>query len=254
MLLQAAHNYLERGLVCYLLTAKLDTRSGVGRIGSRIGLEKEADTFEANDDLFTRLAERAAAEKLSCIFVDEAQFLTKEQVWQLARFVDEYNLPIMCYGLRVDAFGELFPGSASLLALADEIREVRTICWCGKKAGMVVRRGPDGKAVTSGEQVQVGGNDVYVSLCRKHFREEMGDTPPDTSGIKQMPRAALSRDGIAMPPGSRECVKRKAAEPDTPAAADGSPAPPESVGAPLKPPRLASLASEGDDMAVESPK
>ena len=109
--------------------------------------------------------------------MDEAQFLTRDQVWQLARAVDDLRVPIMCYGLRVDFLGELFEGSAALLALADEMREVRTICHCGKKATMVVRRGADGKALREGAQVQVGGNETYVSLCRRHWREEMGDTP-----------------------------------------------------------------------------
>ena len=107
--------------------------------------------------------------------VDEAQWLSKDQVWQLARAVDDLNVPVMCYGLRVDFRGELFPGSAGLLALADEMREVRTICHCGKKATMVIRKGADGTAMMDGNQVQVGGNETYVSLCRKHFREAVGD-------------------------------------------------------------------------------
>ncbi len=116
---------------------------------------------------------------VDCVFLDEAQFLTKDQVWQLARAVDDLGLPIMAYGLRVDFRGELFPGSAALLALADEMREVRTICHCGKKATMVVRRGPDGKALRDGAQVQIGGNETYVSLCRRHWRDEIGDLPAD---------------------------------------------------------------------------
>jgi thymidine kinase len=176
-LLQAAHNYIERGLLVYLLTAKIDVRAGKGQIASRIGLSKEADCFDADSDLYVMLGEQMDREKTACVFVDEAQFLSKTQVWQLAQFVDDYNVPVMCYGLRTDFQGELFPGSAALLAVADEMREVRTICWCGKKATMVVRRGPDGKAQRAGEQVQIGGNDVYVSLCRRHWREEMGDLP-----------------------------------------------------------------------------
>ena len=188
MLLQAAHNYVERGLIVYLLTAKLDNRDGVGKISSRIGLSKDAATFAGGDDLYMKLADYVAAESAcACVFVDEAQFLTKEQVWQLARFVDDYGLPVMCYGLRVDFRGDLFPGSAALLALADEMREVRTICWCGKKAGMVVRRGVDGKAARDGAQVQIGGNDVYVSLCRRHWRAEVGDVPPQLQATKRQP-------------------------------------------------------------------
>lgn len=175
VLLQASHNYVERGMRTYLLTARLDTRAGAGRIASRIGIGAKADTFTPDTDLFARIEQRLAEGDCACIFVDEAQFLTRDQVWQLARAVDDLRVPIMCYGLRVDFLGELFEGSAALLALADEMREVRTICHCGKKATMVVRRGPDGKALRTGAQVQVGGNETYVSLCRRHWRAEMGD-------------------------------------------------------------------------------
>jgi len=170
VLLQAAHNYRESGMATYLLTAQLDNRAGAGRIASRIGISDPADTFAPADDLFARLAVRLAQGPLACVFIDEAQFLTKPQVWQLARAVDDLGVPVMCYGLRVDFRGELFPGSAALLAWADEMREVRTICACGKKATMVVRKGPDGRALREGEQVQVGGNETYVSLCRRHWR------------------------------------------------------------------------------------
>ena len=175
VLLQASHNYIERGMQTYLLTARLDDRAGTGRIASRIGIGAEADTFTARDNLFDRIRDRLAGGPCACVFVDEAQFLTRDQVWHLARAVDDLKVPIMCYGLRVDFLGELFEGSAALLALADEMREVRTICHCGKKATMVVRRGPDGKALREGAQVQVGGNETYVSLCRRHWRQEMGD-------------------------------------------------------------------------------
>ncbi|NOX74501.1 MAG: thymidine kinase [Alphaproteobacteria bacterium] len=171
ILLQAAHNYGERGMQTYLLTFNLDDRAGQGRIASRIGFGDEADTFDAKSDLFNLIETRLASGPCACVFIDEAQFLTKDQVWQLARAVDDLKLPIMCYGLRVDFRGELFPGSAALLALADEMREVRTICFCGKKATMVVRNGPDGKPLKDGAQVQIGGNETYVSLCRKHWRE-----------------------------------------------------------------------------------
>ena len=177
ILLQASHNYRERGMDTYLLTAQFDKRAGEGRIGSRIGIGADADTFAEGDDLFEKIRARHAAAPFACVFVDEAQFLSKEQVWQLARVVDDLRIPIMCYGLRVDFRGELFPGSSALLALADEMREVRTICHCGKKATMVVRRGADGKALRDGAQIQIGGNETYVSLCRRHWREEMGDTP-----------------------------------------------------------------------------
>lgn len=176
VLLQASHNYRERGMETYLLTARLDDRAGKGRIASRIGIGEDADTFDGDTDMFAKIETRLRAGSVACVFIDEAQFLTKDQVWQLARAVDDLRVPIMCYGLRVDFRGELFPGSAALLALADEMREVRTICHCGKKATMVVRRGADGKAMTDGDQVQIGGNETYVSLCRRHWREEMGDT------------------------------------------------------------------------------
>jgi thymidine kinase len=175
VLLQAAHNYRERGMEPYLLTAQFDNRAGKGRVASRIGIGAEADTFAAGDDLYARLETHLSQGAVACVFVDEAQFLEKEQVWQLARAVDDLGVPGMCYGLRVDFRGELFPGSAALLALADEMREVRTICHCGKKATMVVRTGPDGQVLRDGAQVQIGGNETYVSLCRRHWREAVGD-------------------------------------------------------------------------------
>lgn len=176
LLLQAAHNYQEMGMQTYLLTADFDDRAGTGHIGSRIGLSREADVYGKTHDLFAMIEARLAQGKIACVMVDEAQWLSKDQVWQLARAVDDLRVPVMCYGLRVDFRGELFPGSAGLLALADEMREVRTICHCGKKATMVIRKGTDGTAATDGDQVQVGGNETYVSLCRKHFREATGDT------------------------------------------------------------------------------
>lgn len=173
LLLQAAHNYGERGMEVYLLTARLDTRAGEGRIGSRIGLGQPADVFIPQDDLFARIAAEQQLRPLACIFVDEAQFLTEEQVWQLARVADDLRIPVMTYGLRVDFRGQLFPGSAVLLALADTLREVRTICHCGRKATMVIRQDASGQAVADGAQVQIGGNETYVSLCRKHWRAAM---------------------------------------------------------------------------------
>ncbi len=175
LLLQASHNYHERGMESYLLTARLDTRAGKGKIASRIGIGQEADTFETCDDLFAKINEQLQHRKLACVFIDEAQFLTKEQVWQLARVVDDLKVPIMCYGLRLDFQGNLFEGSAALLALSDEMREVRTICHCGKKATMVVRMNEAGQALTEGAQVEIGGNERYVSLCRRHWREATGD-------------------------------------------------------------------------------
>lgn len=175
VLLQAAHNYAERGMQTYLLTAQFDKRAGAGRIASRIGIGADADTFAGSDDLFRKISDRLDTGPCACVFIDEAQFLSKQQVWQLARAVDDLGVPVMAYGLRVDFMGELFPGSAALLALADEMREVRTICFCGKKASMVVRKDGDGAVVSCGDQVQIGGNETYVSLCRRHWREAMSD-------------------------------------------------------------------------------
>ena len=179
LLLQASHNYIERGMQTYLLTADFDDRGGPGRIASRIGIEAEAETYSPATDLFVRIAARLQQGPCACVLVDEAQWLSAAQVWQLARAVDDLGIPVMCYGLRVDFRGELFPGSATLLALCDEMREVRTICRCGRKATMVIRVDAEGRALTEGAQVEVGGNDRYVSLCRRHFREAIGDRPAD---------------------------------------------------------------------------
>ena len=176
VLLQASYNYIERGMQTYLLTARLDDRAGVGRIESRIGIGADADTYGPEDDLSVMIAARLAAGPCACVFLDEAQFLTPAQVWQLARAVDDLRLPVMAFGLRVDFRGELFPGSAALLALADEMREVRTICHCGKKATMVVRKDARGRVLTEGAQVVIGGNESYESLCRRHWREAVGDS------------------------------------------------------------------------------
>lgn len=175
VLLQASHNYVERGMKTYLMIAQLDNRAGEGRIGSRIGIGAAADTFAPGEDLFEKIRNRLEEGPCACVFVDEAQFLERKQVWELARAVDDLKVPVMTYGLRVDFMGKLFPGSAALLALADEMREVRTICHCGKKATMVVRKDEYGQVMTGGEQIAIGGNDRYVSLCRVHWREEMGE-------------------------------------------------------------------------------
>ena len=169
VLLQASHNYVERGMATMLLTAALDDRAGAGRIASRIGLSAAAETFGPDDDLFARVERRMRAGPLHCVLVDEAQFLSEEQVWQLARAADDLGVPVMTYGLRTDFRGALFPGSAALLAIADNLREVRTICWCGAKATMVVRLDPAGAVAEEGDQIAIG-DDIYVSLCRKHWR------------------------------------------------------------------------------------
>jgi thymidine kinase len=175
LLLQASYNYAERGMQTYLLTANFDDRAGTGKIGSRIGIGADADTFASKTDLFSKIQERLNAGPCACVFIDEAQFLSADQVWELARAVDDLKVPVMCYGLRVDFQGKLFPGSAALLALADEMREIRTICHCGKKATMVVRQDEHGNVLKDGAQVQVGGNETYFSLCRVHWRQAIGD-------------------------------------------------------------------------------
>jgi len=173
LLLQASYNYRERGMGTFLLTADLDDRAGKGKIASRIGIDQKATPYKTTDDLFDIIYKHTKSTPTTCVFVDEAQFLTPDQVWQLARAVDDLDVPVMCYGLRVDFLGKTFPGSASLLALADEMKEVKTICWCGKKASMVVRQDADGTVQKDGDQILVGGNDTYVSLCRRHWREAM---------------------------------------------------------------------------------
>jgi thymidine kinase len=174
-LLQADYNYRERGMQTLRLTAAVDRRAGLGRIASRIGISTDALAFEGDTDLFALIRSHHEVAPLACAFVDEAQFLTEVQVWQLARAVDDLGVPVMAYGLRTDFRGKLFPGSAALLALADDLREVRTICHCGKRATMVVRQGPDGRPARRGAQVQIGGNETYVPLCRRHWRAAMGD-------------------------------------------------------------------------------
>jgi thymidine kinase len=173
LLLQASHNYGERGMQTILFTAKLDNRSLVGNITSRIGLSEKALTFDNKDNLFKLVEKGNQKDKISCVFIDEAQFLTFNQVWELSEIVEKLNIPVMCYGLRTDFQGNLFEGSSTLLAIADEIKEIKTICHCGKKAIMVVRLDGDGKVIKEGAQIEIGGNEKYVSLCRKHWKFEM---------------------------------------------------------------------------------
>ena len=178
MLLQASYNYRERGMHTLLLVAGHYRKADAGYISSRIGLEAEALMFRDGDDLFALVAEQHDHHTLHCVFVDEAQFLEEAQVWHLARVADRLGIPVMAYGLRTDFQGNLFSGSQALLAIADELREVRTICRCGRKATMVVRLGADGKVAKEGAQVAIG-KDVYVSLCRRHWEEEMGRIAPE---------------------------------------------------------------------------
>ena len=174
ILLQASHNYRERGMNTLLLTAAFDDRAGKGRIGSRIGLGADALTFAADTDIEQLTRRVHEQQALDCLLVDEAQFLSVDQVWQLSVVVDQLNIPVMCYGLRTDFRGQLFPGSAVLLAVADTLREIRTICHCGRKATIVTRLTETGETVTDGAQIEIGGNDKYVSLCRVHWKEMTG--------------------------------------------------------------------------------
>ena len=174
ILLQAAHNYVERGMKTLLLTAELDSRYEKGKISSRIGFDKDAFTFSQDLNIYKFVNIENARNKISCILIDEAQFLTQKQVWELTNIVDSLNIPVMCYGLRTDFQGNLFPGSSCLLALADVLREIRTICHCGKKAIMVVRQNDEGKVIKDGDQIEIGGNEKYVSFCRYHWKQKMG--------------------------------------------------------------------------------
>ncbi len=172
LLLQGSYNYRERGMETMLLTAALDDRAGKKTIASRIGLDSQADVFSADDDVYAMIKTRHAHTHLSCVLIDEAQFLSKKQVRQLSDVADGLGIPVLCYGLRTDFRGELFPGSGELLAIADSLREIKTICWCGSKASMVLRLDGQGKAIKSGAQVVIGGDDVYASVCRKHWKAE----------------------------------------------------------------------------------
>lgn len=171
-MLQSAHNYRERGMRPLLLTPRLNTREGTtGSVSSRIGLQSEATAFDASTDLLTLVRDDIAAHgPLHCVLCDEAQFLSREQVWQLSDVVDDLRIPVLCYGLRTDFKGELFPGSYALLAIADELIEIKTICHSGKKATMNLRVDEHGKAVIEGPQVQIGGNERYVSVSRAEFK------------------------------------------------------------------------------------
>ncbi|WP_101926240.1 MULTISPECIES: thymidine kinase [Luteimonas] len=170
-LLQSAHNYRERGMRVAILTPRLDHRAGTGRVASRIGLSSDAIAFDQADDLHARIDALVAGDgPLHCVLVDEAQFLTRAQVWQLGDVVDALRVPVLCYGLRTDFRGELFEGSQYLLAWADELTESKTICHTGKKATMTVRVDAQGDAVQDGPQVEIGGNERYVSVSRAEFK------------------------------------------------------------------------------------
>ena len=171
-LLQSSYNYRERGMSTLVLAPNLDDRYGPGKVTSRIGIESEATTFKPDDDLLTVVEERNKHAQLHCVLVDEAQFLTKDQVFQLGEVTDKLNIPVLAYGLRTDFQGEPFEGSKYLLAWSDNLKELKAICDCGSKATMVVRFDESGNAVTEGSQIEIGGNDRYVSMCRRHFKEK----------------------------------------------------------------------------------
>jgi thymidine kinase len=171
-LLQSSYNYKERGMSTLVLAPNLDDRYGAGKVTSRIGIDAEATVFRIEDDLYALIEARHKDEALHCVLIDEAQFLTRQQVFDLGEVTDKLNIPVLAYGLRTDFQGEPFPGSKYLLAWADNLKELKAICHCGSKATMVLRLDGNGKVVTEGSQVEIGGNDKYVSTCRKHFKEE----------------------------------------------------------------------------------
>jgi len=170
-LLQSAHNYREQGMEVMLFTAAIDDRFGTGIIKSRIGLSSDATVFEKHTNFLDVICAKINEQKLSCVLVDEAQFLSRDQVDQLAELVDKHDLPVLCFGIRTDFQGELFSGSSRLLAIADKLFELKTVCSCGRKATMTIRLDVHGKAIAAGEQVEIGGNERYESKCRRHHRE-----------------------------------------------------------------------------------
>ena len=173
-LLQASYNYRERGMNTIVLAPFLDDRYGQGVVTSRIGLQSEAVSIRPDEDLFATVSSLMSEKPLHCVLIDEAQFLSKQQVLQIGRISDHLDIPVLAYGLRTDFRGEPFEGSKYLLAIADNLKEIKAICHCGSKATMVIRQDPDGNIITSGESVEIGGNDRYVSMCRKHFYEAFG--------------------------------------------------------------------------------
>lgn len=174
-LLQAAYNYQERGLRPLLLTPRLDTRHGTGTIGSRIGLKSDAIAFSATDSLLEICRREHQQDAVACVLTDEAQFLTRRQVHELGEIADIMRIPVLSFGLRTDFQGNLFEGSQYLLAWADVISEIKTICHCGRKATMVLRLDSAGQPIRGGEQIKVGGNESYVSVCRLHFKEGLSE-------------------------------------------------------------------------------
>ncbi|MFN7890797.1 MAG: thymidine kinase [Pirellula sp.] len=187
ILLQSSYNYRERGMRTLVFAPEIDDRFGAGVVSSRIGLQSEAITFSISENLFRRIQQEHEKQKVDCVLVDEAQFLTKKQVRQLGDVCDDLGIPVLAYGLRTDFQGNLFEGSQYLMAWADNLNEIKTICHCGRKATMVLRIDSTGKPVREGEQIQIGGNERYVTVCRKHFKQGLaermdGDLPFEDLG------------------------------------------------------------------------
>ena len=174
-LLQSSYNYRERGMNTFVLTASIDNRAGVGKISSRLGIESDAHVFSSDDNLAVMIENAHKKQQQHCVLIDESQFLSKEQVKQLTHVVDNLDIPVLCYGIKTDFQGELFSGSHYLLAWADKLVELKTICHCGRKANMILRFDAQGHPMREGQQVEIGGNESYQSVCRKHFREVLWD-------------------------------------------------------------------------------
>jgi len=174
-LLQSSYNYRERGMRTVVLAPDLDDRYGIGKVTSRIGIETDAISFKTGDDLLSIVESACDPDPVHCVLIDEAQFLTKDQVFQLGEVTDKLDIPVLAYGLRTDFRGEPFEGSKYLLAWSDNLKELKAICHCGSKATMVVRYDENGKAIRQGSQIEIGGNDRYVSMCRRHFKEKFYD-------------------------------------------------------------------------------
>ena len=172
MLLQSNHNYLERGMKPQIYTSDLDNRYGSGEIVSRIGLKAKSNIFNSKTDIYQDIIKLKNNTAVDCVLIDEAQFLTEKQVGQLGKIVDELNIPVLAFGIRTDFQGKLFEGSKYLLAWADNLKEIKTVCHCGRKATMVLRVDDEGNIVADGSQIEIGGEERYVSVCRKHFKEK----------------------------------------------------------------------------------
>ncbi len=198
VLLQSSYNYQERGMRTLVFVPTIDTRSGLGRVRSRIGLESPAEVLSPTDNILNRVRHEHASAPVACVLVDEAQFLTRAQVEQLTDVADTLDIPVLCYGLRTDFQAQLFPGSGALLALADDLTELKTICHCGRKATMNLRVDAAGHAVKEGAQVEIGGNDRYIAMCRRHFRSALAGehTVPKPEALVQ------SQPPFPRPPGA----------------------------------------------------